>query len=403
MSIGPTAARDRSRLDWPPRAYVWALLAAIVLPASLLTRGEAVYFLYAPLLLLALLLPAPEGCARWRLDRDLLWPLGALFAWALLTVLWSPDPGLALQRWSTTAVMIGVTLAACGAAAEAKAEERRLVAKALTAGFLAALAMLLVDLFFEAAAYRLFQDDEPPFHNARDQAGRSLFLLAMAAFALANRFSGAARLVPLLLAFTLSAVLSHMAGMLSIAVACLVWALASWNDALMRRCWIVALSAVVLIAPLQGLLLQAVFPGEADWKPRVLEVREQIWRFAAERALEKPIFGWGLEATRAMPNMGEESLRGPDGKVLPNHPHNVPLQLWLDLGIPGLALGGWVLFRLKRRVETPLAQAFLVYLLLNAVVSIGFWRPRWIALACCGVFLFCLLASHRRGEALARH
>ncbi len=58
-----------------------------------------------------------------------------------------------------------------------------------------------------------------------------------------------------------------------------------------------------------------------SWAARI-----DIWTFAVSRALEKPIWGWGYEASRQFDPM------------IPNHPHDMALQAWLELGIPGLLL-----------------------------------------------------------------
>ena len=64
--------------------------------------------------------------------------------------------------------------------------------------------------------------------------------------------------------------------------------------------------------------------------------RLQIWDFAADRALEGPWHGWGLDKSRRIPGGGTVTSLGDE--VMPLHPHNVVLQVWLELGVPGLVL-----------------------------------------------------------------
>jgi O-antigen ligase len=56
--------------------------------------------------------------------------------------------------------------------------------------------------------------------------------------------------------------------------------------------------------------------------------RIDIWSFATDKALEKPLWGWGFESARNF------------APIIPDHPHNMSLQAWLELGIPGLVLLG---------------------------------------------------------------
>ena len=58
-----------------------------------------------------------------------------------------------------------------------------------------------------------------------------------------------------------------------------------------------------------------------SWAARI-----DIWTFATQRALEKPWFGWGYEASRNW------------DPIIPDHPHSMSLQAWLELGVPGLIL-----------------------------------------------------------------
>ncbi len=85
--------------------------------------------------------------------------------------------------------------------------------------------------------------------------------------------------------------------------------------------WVMVFPALVLAVARGGYAtaLQAHLPP--SWAARV-----EIWSYTVNRALEKPLFGWGYEAARRF------------APVIPDHPHNMSLQAWLELGIPGLLL-----------------------------------------------------------------
>ena len=74
--------------------------------------------------------------------------------------------------------------------------------------------------------------------------------------------------------------------------------------------------------------------------PRSWEDRTEIWDYMSYRIFERPLLGWGLGASPTLP------FAKPNGafyhcRVWDNapHPHNAILQLWVELGLPGLALG----------------------------------------------------------------
>jgi len=70
-----------------------------------------------------------------------------------------------------------------------------------------------------------------------------------------------------------------------------------------------------------GLALKIKTDILPSWSARI-----DIWTFAVSKAMEKPLWGWGFESARTF------------APVIPDHPHNMSLQAWLELGIPGLVL-----------------------------------------------------------------
>jgi O-antigen ligase len=108
--------------------------------------------------------------------------------------------------------------------------------------------------------------------------------------------------------------------------------------------------------------------------PMTDAMRLGYWSHAIDWIKLRPIQGWGLEASR---------MFGP-GIVL--HPHNNPLQIWLELGAIGAvtaaAFWGVVLSRLARSWSNLTAAAAAaccsVYLLFG--VNFGVWQEWWLAL-----------------------
>ena len=120
-----------------------------------------------------------------------------------------------------------------------------------------------------------------------------------------------------------------------------------------------------------------------------------IWRFAADHVAQRPILGWGMDASRAIPG-GKDNLNDllpnlhyPSSiEALPLHPHNAALQWQLELGVLGLGLGlgivasaiyciGW------RAKLTPHARASALALTTGALVvgllSFGVWQSWWLS------------------------
>ncbi|MGD9615378.1 MAG: O-antigen ligase family protein [Alphaproteobacteria bacterium] len=158
-----------------------------------------------------------------------------------------------------------------------------------------------------------------------------------------------------------------------------------------------ALSAVaVLSAPLtlprladHPLVLQDADAVKTSFGHRLL-----IWDFAGKRIAERPLLGWGLDAARSVP--GADQLIRWNQMRLPLHPHNAPLQVWLELGLPGAVLFALLLFWLWQRlaaVPWPRIYAAAAGGSLAAACAVlaagwGIWQEWWIAtlaLAACAI------------------
>src|SRR5579883_2632305 len=118
-----------------------------------------------------------------------------------------------------------------------------------------------------------------------------------------------------------------------------------------------------------------------------------IWHFAIDRIAEKPLLGWGLDASRALPGGSEpiEEPRLPEllhGGTLwmPLHPHNAALQWRVELGLPGAALATLVVLYILWCASAPetgppalraASLAAVAGALVVAMLSYGFWQAWW--------------------------
>jgi O-antigen ligase len=128
-----------------------------------------------------------------------------------------------------------------------------------------------------------------------------------------------------------------------------------------------------------------------------------IWNWVDARIRERPALGWGLDAARRMPGGQERvDLRRCDdppavrprlsSEILPLHPHNAALQIWLELGGLGIAAAvfGVVAASVTRMralagpEAAPLA-AVLAAGAAAAMLSFGIWQEWWVAVLCIGL------------------
>ena len=138
----------------------------------------------------------------------------------------------------------------------------------------------------------------------------------------------------------------------------------------------------------------------ANHKPSALH-RLEIWSFVAEHIKERPIAGWGLDAARRLPGGDApvvirhcDATEHPDGialtsQILPLHPHNIILQVWLELGGIGLGLAFVPLILLIRHAflnpawHARLVQAMIAGSATGAVlvgfISFGIWAEWFVS------------------------
>ncbi len=89
---------------------------------------------------------------------------------------------------------------------------------------------------------------------------------------------------------------------------------------------------------------------DIDRLPFSWAIRVENWQFALERIAERPLFGWGLDASRTFQHTYQ--MHGYDLPNISMHPHNVGLQLWLETGFIGALLFSITILILAIRVST---------------------------------------------------
>jgi O-antigen ligase len=168
---------------------------------------------------------------------------------------------------------------------------------------------------------------------------------------------------------------------------------------------------VTIAAPLTFARLERV-PGlgeTADSYKISAGHRLLIWSFAGDRIAERPLTGWGLDSSRAIPG-GDDPIR-PGEPWLPLHPHNAALQVWLELGVPGAALFALlaaIVWRALARVEWPplfaaAAGGSLTIAFLCCFATYGIWQEWWLGTLSFSLFLVLVMARAAEGAALPPH
>ena len=115
--------------------------------------------------------------------------------------------------------------------------------------------------------------------------------------------------------------------------------------------------------------------------------RLEIWDFISRYAMKNPIYGFGIEATRAVKAFDTQMLYHPIQTIL--HPHNFALQLWIEFGIIGVIFSilffGYLLAQIQKTIKpryytisAKLAIPLLFTLIAISSTGYGLWQSWWL-------------------------
>ncbi|MFW5679110.1 MAG: O-antigen ligase family protein [Pseudomonadota bacterium] len=399
------AAHPADRVGPADRLWLAALLVLALTPAIMVVWRQAAVAIFPllALLLVAAVLRAGKGRhLAAALREELRRPLGIATVVALAymgaSITWAINPDDAASRFQD--VLLTVLVAAVLLTA-ARLLPARAVALALPLGLAIAALLLLANAYTDSAVNAwLGRGDRASHLNraanaivvflplaaallfARGQRLAAVALVGLAAVAVMGTQSWASRLVLVLV--------------LLAAPLALRWPLA------MHRLLLAAIVVSILTMPVLAGRLNALIPDtvHAFVGYSSLTIRGEAWQEYAALVHLRPILGFGLQGARdpattfASPAMATvdpalyahaQDLNEHQRMLLSFlHPHNLPLQVWVDLGAVGAAFAILLVVLVFRRMERlappflPAATLAALALFVIACVGYGAWTAWWL-------------------------
>lgn len=365
-----------------------------LLPVVALVSSNAL----APLIVLAALAVLIVGPRHeiLRLGPNRLAVLLALLALlGAVSAAWSIAPSLSFRKAMQLLPLFAAVYVLVGAARGLSEASRKDAARWLAAGVVAAFLFLIVEAILGGILHHMLTG--APLHTgdslARYKRGVTLLtLLAGPAVYWSWHHVGRLAALAMLGGLLLSAGLVQSGTAMAAVVVGLLWiGAAIWRPWFGRYGLAVALGIVVLSMPLMRLgpeeipesLLQQIRTTQMH-RLSSMGHRWLIWRFVSDKVAERPVLGWGLDSSRAIPG-GREDVQGYSER-LPLHPHNASLQIWLELGVFGGLLGTliavWPALRIDRAFASGGSQAVAVGVVAAtvavALVGFGIWQSWWV-------------------------
>jgi O-antigen ligase len=381
--VGPAAA---------PRLYAAGAVAlALVAPMmALANRSSPLVVGVAALLFLAGALAEQGGRAVSRLVGPLRSPLGlaalAFLGWCLVSLAWSPFPGL----WGRVLSEFLPTLAA--AAILARLAPDRLPSWALPLGaallaaaclyIVASLALGLAPQAWLGQRVALFMFNRPLL-TLLLLAGPLAAFLALRGYPLAAGALVAVTALAILRSISGAATLGLLAGGVMFAIG----RLAPRHVALALAALTLALAFA--LAPVEGDILHRLMPEAAHERLTQSSSRARVaiaQSFGAAVA-QAPWIGSGYGMGLRFADVPAAQALEPEMRAMlaVGHPHNSFLQIWSELGLVGAMLAALVAFLALRAVAALPRLLFAAALgLLGAAVAVmfvehGAWQGWWTA------------------------
>lgn len=314
--------------------------------------------------------------------------------WAGFSTLWSLDWSVALLGVAKLFLVHGFGIWLLLTITQLSDDETDRTMRALFCGFLLAACLIAIELIFRGPIYEVlrgivYHPRGSGLFWLNPAAGIQLIMVWPILFWLNTKNQQKIAFATLIGLFGLVYWLDYRSGLVALALGTCATMLIYFFRSFMRPTISLLFILGVLSAPI---ILGSVKPSDVieteSALPKAALHRLLIWNFAAEKILEKPLQGWGMNAARLIPG-GQDKLidasKSYYGQKLPLHPHNIAIQVWLELGLTGAILlcvfGALVILAITTQT-LPLSVAscsigqFTTALVILSL-SYGVWQTWW--------------------------
>lgn len=334
-------------------------------------------------------------------NKTLCLSFSALCALLATSYLWSIFPDISTDRLQKTIPM----LIALGLMANFLRNKKEAIAPLLpgllSISVLLGAAVLCIDLYADSILYRQLHPDAIINDGNLSHLNRScvsLALLGACAILLnVHKATQTSFIMAACVAIALTAIIiktDSQSAQLALIVMALTWTTVKTLPQLTAKPFtfystICILCTIMLSAPWLSQLafnnLSETLNQESWLHQGYAGNRLEIWDFISRKALESPLLGHGLEATRVTTDFDIHYIYHKTLTIL--HPHNFIVQIWYELGLAGITLIAILLTMAlralwnfndarKRAITLPIAAGLLI----TATISYGIWQGWWLGL-----------------------
>lgn len=377
----------------PDFGNVFAATALVVPPLAVLAPLAIAWGALLPVIWIAVIC-ARTGVRPWRgRTRTIPFVLAALIGYGALTSFWSITPDRTVDVTVKLVPILFGGWILVGAAAHLDEDARRRTSSALLIGGGLALAIIAIEIATDGLIHNLLRGNgfeaAGNLAHLNRTASQIAVLLWLLWLALGRRFGFAAAALGVVAGAGVLIALDPDTPVVAVLAGVVFFFLAYLAPQVARWLLIAGVLMVALAIPLYPILLPGIDNTLLAWgiDDFTLRHRFAIWEFTAGRAMEQLWLGWGLGSSRMIPGAGNiASQLSPAAQTLPLHPHNALLQVWLELGVPGIVFAlvtvVTVLTKIRSffagRKELAVALTVIFSATLIAELSYGIWQSWWL-------------------------
>lgn len=324
--------------------------------------------------------------------------LAALGTLGTLSASWAIEPAVSLYKAAQLLFIFAAGVILCAGARAATEGEgcRSRVGTALLAGAGTAAALLLIERYMGMPLSSLIKPWPPEETAPLFRLNRASVLFAILSFPAAwityRRWGNVPALLTLIGSLLVVLSLGSSAAVFGLILGLITAVIVRWAPRVAPRVLAVGLVLSSLAAPLAASAVLDTPPVSTSIQRLQLSAyhRLLIWDFASQRIAERPLLGWGLDSSRAIPHGHGEARQPTDawaqGELLPLHPHNAALQIRLELGLVGLLIACLLvavpIWRSGRQFSDDWALAAalgsVTAISVVAFASFGIWQSWWL-------------------------
>ena len=310
-----------------------------------------------------------------------------LSVWCAIASSWSFEVGESLVLTLRIAVILAAGIVLFPVAAGLDDVARARVGRWLVGGFALTFALMVVEVGLGYPAIRSFKEvssGREAIALNRGVIAMSLIVWPVVAYLWGRGLGWKSLVIPVLLGIA-STFLESAAATLGFAAGVVAFLLVLSQRKAGRAITLAASFVALAATPVAVREMHNHGWHRADWLSGSERHRVEIWNFSVERIAEKPLLGWGFDASRYIGEVFFDAGEA-NPKIVSLHPHNAPLQIMLELGAIGAVITLALLWLIATQLDSlprrarECGQAMFIATLAIGCVAFGQWQNWWLAL-----------------------